>query len=286
MKEKEGKEIIQEILEKEPEKPEEELEKPEEPKISEKKPDEQKDKKEVSKAASKKPVKPVIVKPVKIKKEKVVKSKKKKAKKKSVPDDDYEDDSTFSKVIIFAGIVCILLLLILVKVFTAQVPVDNKHNLTDVTGTVTMEAYLDYSCEYSSDAWNELLNLKGIYGKNLDIKIVNFPMSAEDVVIGNAVQCARAQKKHMSFINRILSEENLDAEKLKKLGWAEGLDINQFYECIDSMQYKENVKKDFVAAYEKGVRASPTFFIDDKMITGLQTPEFFENIIDKKLGIN
>jgi len=149
-----------------------------------------------------------------------------------------------------------------------------------------MEAYLDYSCEYSSDAWNELLNLKGIYGENLDIKIVDFPMSAEDVVVGNAVQCARAQKKHMSFINRILSEETLDAEKLKKLGWAEGLDINQFYECVDSMEYKENVKKDFVTAYEKGVRASPTFFIDDKMITGLQTLEFFENLIDEKLGVN
>jgi len=270
-KEEEGKKIVQDILE--PVEPE----KPEKPKKAEK---------EAKAAAKPKPAKKATAKP-----KPVVKPVKKKVKKAPAKPKEDEDDSTFSKVIIFAGIVCILLLLVLVKVFTEE---DNnkaiERDLEKAQGYVEIEMYIDYSCPHSKDAWDNMLKLKDVYKDYLGIKVKHYPLSAEDVKIGNAVHCSRAENKHMGYVDRILNEQiGLDDNNLKNFAWAEGIDgtaLLDFHKCVDDMEKKEKIKEEFQEGYAKGVRSTPTFFIDGEMVTGSQSISYFQNIIDEKLGLD
>jgi len=244
--------------------------------------------KKVEKKATPVVAKPVKPKPAKPKPRPAPKPIKKKAKKKA-PEED--DDSTFSKVIIFAGIVCILLLLVLVKVFTEE-DQDKaiERDLANANGYVEIEMYIDYSCKHSLNAWENMLQLKDIYREHLGIKVKHYPLSPDDIRIGNAVHCARKENKHMGYVDRILNEQNgLDDNNLKNFAWAEGIEgtaLLDFHKCVDEMENKEKIKEEFQEGYAKGVRSTPTFFIDGEMVTGSQSISYFQNIIDEKLGLD
>lgn len=204
------------------------------------------------------------------KKKAPVKKAKPEVSREDLPDDDeYDDDSTFSRIIIFAGIVCIILLLVLVRVFTDEGSVP-------VNGTNEVTVYMDFTCEHAEDAWNRMIELKNKYGDDLVVKIRHFPLSNESIVVDNAIQCAKDQDMHYKLIDRIFDNEKLDAESLKKYAWAEGLNINEFYACIDDQEHYDRVRADFVEGYQKGVRNCPTFFVGDEMVEGVQSMDFFE----------
>jgi hypothetical protein len=233
----------------------------------------------------------IVKKPVKKVIKKVKKNKKKKSKKKKDDFDNYyedDDDSTFTKVVIFAGIICILLLLVLVRVFmdNSNVPIEVK-DLEGINGTVTLEMYMDFSCEHCSDSWEKLINLKKTYEDNLLIKVKHFPTTVESIDIANAVNCAKDQGRHMQYIQRLFdNQDHLDVNSLKNFAWAEGLDVILFHSCMDEQQHKGKIAQDVQEGYDKGVRSSPTFFIDDEMVVGSQSEAFFSERIDAKLGLN
>ena len=168
----------------------------------------------------------------------------------------------------------------------SNVPIDAK-DLEGINGTVTLEMYMDFSCEHCSDSWESLINLKKVYGDNLVIKVKHFPTTIESIDIANAVNCAKDQGRHMQYIQRLFNnKESLDVNSLKNFAWAEGLDIILFHECIDEQSHKDKIAQDVQEGYDKGVRSSPTFFINDEMVVGAQSESFFSQKIDSNLGLN
>ncbi len=262
-KQKEGKKIITEILGSEAVMEEPKPEKKPEPK-------ETVPKTEAPKPKAPKPAKPRTEKKVK-------KSPGKPARKKAALEDD---DSTFSKIIIFAGIVCILLLLVLVKVFTDSREPDNR-TLAEPGTEVSVEMYLDFTCEYAKESWDAMIALKKEFGDSLKIRVRHFPLSAEAVDAASAVECARAQGMHMEYIEAVISETVVPSrDVLKNLAWAKGLDVIEFHSCLDSDAHLQTVKADLKEGYEAGVRASPTFFINGEMTVGSQSQEYFRKKIE------
>ena len=147
--------------------------------------------------------------------------------------------------------------------------------------------YMDFSCEHCSDSWEKLINLKKTYEDNLLIKVKHFPTTVESIDIANAVNCAKDQGRHMQYIQRLFdNRDTLDVNSLKNFAWAEGLDIILFHSCVDEQQHKDKIASDVQEGYDKGVRSSPTFFIDDEMVVGSQSESFFSGKIDSKLGLN
>jgi len=257
-KQEESKKIVQEILD--------------EPKPEPVKPA---PKKEVSKPA---PVKPAP---------KKKSPKKAPAKKKVVHEDieDDDDDSTFSKVIIFAGIVCILLLLVLVRVFNENG--NGGQDLNGVNETIDIVSYMEFSCTHAQEHWDNLLELKEIYGDNVMVRVKHFPQSLESLEVENAIQCARDQGGHISYIERLLdNKDNLDIDALKNYAWAEGLDVIEFHDCIDSREFESRVKNDLEEGLGLGVSGTPTTYVGTEIVDGAQGLEFFKSVVDEQLGIN
>ncbi len=291
-KEHEGKKIVKEILE-----PEAKEKKPE--KKPEKEP-EKEPKKEPKKEPEEKPPakeEPIIIEDVPEKepaepKKKVKRTKKKPRRKKPVKkaEKEKDEDSMFTRTIILAGIVFVILLIVLIKVFTGQgTPATGditERNLSTVNGSATINMYIDIPCQYSKEAWDTMLKLKEIYGDSLTINVKQFPMSMDDVTVANAVLCANEQKMQMQYISRLFANQSkLDENSLKNYAWAEGLDVVTFQDCMNTTRYIDRIRADIKEGYEMGVRSTPVFFVDGQMLVGVQPIDKFQTLIDEKLGI-
>jgi len=61
------------------------------------------------------------------------------------------------------------------------------------------------------------------------------------------------------------------------------LNIKEFNECLDSGKMKIEVNKDLIDGQIAGVTGTPAFFINGIFISGAQSIEVFDKIINKEL---
>src|SRR5918994_197074 len=113
-----------------------------------------------------------------------------------------------------------------------------------------------------------------------------------------AAQCTHEQGKFWDF-HKILYENQkpidsgwVNQENLKKFAAKiNGLDIEKFYECLDSQKYKEFVQKDINLGSSFGFQDTPSFVIVNskdgsgpEILKGAHPFPSFKAIIDKKLS--
>jgi len=59
--------------------------------------------------------------------------------------------------------------------------------------------------------------------------------------------------------------------------------MNKFNSCLESRKYKEEVINDFWDGIKAGVKGTPVFFINNRVITGPKPIRAFIKIIDEEL---
>ncbi len=64
----------------------------------------------------------------------------------------------------------------------------------------------------------------------------------------------------------------------------DGLDVDTFNSCLDSGEMADAVKKDFDAGRKAGVRGTPGFFVNGKLISGAQPYAVFKQAIEDELS--
>jgi predicted DsbA family dithiol-disulfide isomerase len=61
------------------------------------------------------------------------------------------------------------------------------------------------------------------------------------------------------------------------------LDTHMFDECLDRGKYIENIASAMKAASVYSVSATPTVFINGRIVTGVATPDVYARIISEEL---
>ncbi len=79
-------------------------------------------------------------------------------------------------------------------------------------------------------------------------------------------------------------QRELTVADLKSHAAALGLDAAAFNSCLDSGKHASSVKADAALAKEHGVTATPTFFINGRLLAGAQPLESFKRVIDDELA--
>lgn len=103
---------------------------------------------------------------------------------------------------------------------------------------------------------------------------------------GEAADCAAEQGKFWPYALYILSHqagENVGAfsrDNLKGFAKQVGLDTNAFNACFDSGKYVEVVKQETQEGQQRGVRGTPTFYVNGKQLANLPTADQLGQIID------
>ena len=103
---------------------------------------------------------------------------------------------------------------------------------------------------------------------------------------GEASDCAAEQNEFWPFALYVLSHqagENQGAfsrDNLKGFAKQVGLDTNAFNTCFDSGKYTQSVKQETAEGEQLGVQATPTFYVNGKVLSALPSPDQFGQIID------
>jgi len=171
-----------------------------------------------------------------------------------------------------------------------KVEIDDDDVLGSEDAPVTMIEFSDYECPFCARYFTQTYDqIKKTYVDTGKVKIVfrDFPLSFHPKAqkAAEAAECAGEQGKYWEMHDKLFeNQQTLDIISLKRYANEIGLNIAEFSPCLDSGQMAAEVKKDFSDGQAAGVRGTPAFFINGRLISGAQPFSAFQQAIDAELA--
>jgi protein-disulfide isomerase len=172
----------------------------------------------------------------------------------------------------------------------ATIGIDDDDIEGDDNAEVTIIEFSDYECPFCERFYAQTLPLiRKNYIETGKVNLVfrDFPLSFHPNAqkAAEAAECAGEQGKYYEM-HDILFEKGVSGGINSFKDYAEELDLDtdEFNECLDSGEMASEVKKDMEDGANAGVRGTPAFFINGKLISGAQPYTVFEQAIEEALG--
>lgn len=166
-----------------------------------------------------------------------------------------------------------------------QYPVMGK-----ATAPVTLLGYSDYRCPHCRDFQIEKLpQIESEYINTGKVKYVVAPFHLwpETSVLTEAAMCAGDQGKFFEYGQKLFeNQESLALTPDYLAGQAEGLGLNRdtFSACLANGTHKSLVDEATLAALNRGVSSTPTFFVNNQRVSGNVPFEEFKSIFEQELA--
>jgi protein-disulfide isomerase len=154
---------------------------------------------------------------------------------------------------------------------------------------VTIVEFSDFQCPFCSKGAVILTDLEKKYGNKIKIAFKHYPLPFHAQARGaaEASMCINEQspklfwKMHDAMFadQTKLDKDNLVATA-KKIGAKEA----DFKTCVESGKFKARIDADVAEGGKIGIKSTPTFFVNGKLISGAQPIEVFSDVIDEELA--
>ena len=173
----------------------------------------------------------------------------------------------------------------------------NANSMGDPGAPVKIIVYSDFQCVYCMQYWDET-----------EIKIIEYyvqtgkayyeyrsfgdflgPASAE---AAEAAYCAGDQGKFWEYHDILFinwtgeGSGDFSQDRLEQYADIIDLDVNEFSDCLANGDHESWLERDVANAQADGIRATPSFLINDKLIEGAQPFSVFQSEIEAALGDN
>jgi protein-disulfide isomerase len=159
---------------------------------------------------------------------------------------------------------------------------------------VTIVEYSDFQCPFCSRGYATIENqvLKE-YGDKVRFYYKHYPLPFHPWAEAGAVaaECAKEQKpeafwKIYSSLFENQAQITADTVKDKASGFLAdtGIDMAKWGECFDGKKSLDKVKAQMQEGASVGVRGTPGFIINGRLVSGAQPFEAFKNVIDDELA--
>jgi len=151
---------------------------------------------------------------------------------------------------------------------------------------ITITEFLDYECPFSKKYFTQSYpKILKEYIETGKAKLIfrDFPVHKNSEIASEASYCIREQlgdEAYFEMHDLLLNSQNLSFQNIKFL--AKNFSINQekFEDCLNSERYKEVIQQSLKEGVEKGVRGTPTLFINEKIIEGAQPYIVIKNTLE------
>lgn len=160
----------------------------------------------------------------------------------------------------------------------------------EVPGAGTATLYTDYQCPYCAKAEPKFeeaaKKLDGIM--NVTVRHMPLNMHANAVPAALAVEAAEAQGKHLEMANKLFATQNdwkniKERDKLRTLfnDYAKelGLNVEEFDKVLLASDTVKPIQRDYEHAVKIGVKGTPTFAVNDKVIEGLDSSSSVDELV-------
>jgi protein-disulfide isomerase len=154
---------------------------------------------------------------------------------------------------------------------------------------VTLVEYSDFQCPFCSKAADVIKDIKKKYGDQIKIVFKNYPLpfhqNAKLAAEAGACAATQSHEKFWALHDLMFKEQDKLAESdLIEKGKKLKLDIEKFTKCLKDHEKLAQVENEMKEGADLGVKATPTFFINGKLLSGAQPLEVFIEEIDLELA--
>ena len=160
----------------------------------------------------------------------------------------------------------------------------------EVPGAGTATLYTDYQCPYCAKAEPKFeeaaKKLDGIM--NVTVRHMPLNMHANAIPAALAVEAAAAQGKHVEMANKLFAAQNdwkniQERSKLRTIfnDYAKelGLNVEEFDKVLLASDTVKPIQRDYEHAVKIGVKGTPTFAVNDKVIEGLDSSSSVDDLV-------
>lgn len=160
----------------------------------------------------------------------------------------------------------------------------------EVPGAGTATLYTDYQCPYCAKAEPKFeeaaKKLDGVL--NVTVRHMPLNMHANAVPAALAVEAATAQGKHLEMANKLFATQNdwkniKERDKLRTLfnDYAKelGLNTEEFDKVLLASDTVKPIQRDYDHAVKIGVKGTPTFAVNDKVVEGLDSSSSVDDLV-------
>ena len=180
------------------------------------------------------------------------------------------------------------------KAVMAKIDLKDQPAKGPADAKVTIVEYSDFQCPFCSRGYSTIENevLKQ-YGDKVRFYYKSYPLPFHPWAKAGAVaaECAKQQKAdafwklYKSFFENQtqISKDNVKEKATEYLADT-GIDMNAWNDCFDNQKSAAAVDAQMQEGSSVGVRGTPGFIINGRLVSGAQPFESFKNIIDDELA--
>lgn len=194
-----------------------------------------------------------------------------------------------AKILTGIGVVCAVILVAAVFIFSKSTPPASTQNDTPVdaklltkpdshmteattSAKLTLVEFGDYQCPSCEAAYPVIKQAMQDYGSQLNFVFRNFPlpMHQNAQIAAEAAESAGAQGKYWQMHDALYDHQNDWADSKDPLPLFDqyaqqiGLNVNQFNTDVNSNKYADKISQDQNDGNSLGVNATPTLFLNNK----------------------
>jgi protein-disulfide isomerase len=153
---------------------------------------------------------------------------------------------------------------------------------------VTIVEFSDYQCPFCARLVPVLAQVLTTYGDRVSIVWKDFPLEESHpraAKLAEAARCAGDYGKYWEFHDRVFANQAAAATtSFEDYARSVGLPAAEFAACVNSGRHAKRVTESLAAGNRLGVDATPTLFINGRVMAGAEPFEVLARIIDDELA--
>jgi len=169
-----------------------------------------------------------------------------------------------------------------------SVPVrESDPTIGSATAPLTVVAFSEFQCPYCAKGTGVLQRILEEYGDDVRIVFKNFPLPfhKDAMLASEAALAAHAQGKFWEMHDLLFeNQRSLGKESLLQYGKQLELDMTRFGTDLDSHMYRATVKRQVADGRNAGVRGTPNFFINGRVVKGAVPFDSMKSVLDEELA--
>jgi len=168
--------------------------------------------------------------------------------------------------------------------------VDDDDVKGDPDAPVTIVEWSDFECPFCARFYSQTLSqIDENYIKTGKVKLIfrDFPLNfhANAQKAAEAAECAGEQDKYWEMHDKLFEDGvKGGVDSYKEFAKGLGLDTTEFDSCLDSGEMADEVAKDMRDGSSNGIKGTPGFLINGKLVSGAQPYAVFKQAIDEALA--
>ena len=152
---------------------------------------------------------------------------------------------------------------------------------------VTMVLFTEFQCQYSRRVLGSLMELfEGYEDGDLRLVFMNFPLDLHPLAVpaAKAALAAHEQGEFWAYHDLLFNNQNrFEPESLLEYAETLGLQMHAFRDAMSREEYDDRITNEQSVGAQLGVRGTPSFLINGRLVMGSKSAADFRQIVDEEI---